>query len=360
MNSLVIHIISSPDGGGAEFLVREINKELNDNGLKSLAIFFNNPRNISLKNNEYQLSNFSAYNPINFIILFFFLLKKTRIYKKVILHGHLTHALYFLMPFSFLKKFSLIYTEHNSYNKRRDIKFLRPFERFVYSRYVKVISISHFVENELTKWLGFNKNKFDKEKFVVILNGTKLYPFVKRNFNKKKFNLLSIGSLTNQKSFDLSIQAINKNKEYIDKYYILGEGPQREYLKKLILKSKLEDFVELVGFADPEVFLSRCDIGLIPSKWEGFGLASIEMVSSGIPLIISNVKGMADLFTNIKTVSIVKDREIYSWSFAIKNLITNIKHYEKLVLESSNSVANFSITKMAENYKKEYLKILEF
>ena len=122
MNSLVIHIVSSPDGGGAEFLVRELNKELNDNRLKSFAVYLNNPRNVALKNNEYQLGNLSSYNPRNFISLFFYLIKKTRNYKKVILHGHLTHALYFLVPFSFFKKFSLIYTEHNSYNKSIRLK----------------------------------------------------------------------------------------------------------------------------------------------------------------------------------------------------------------------------------------------
>ena len=358
MKNLVLQIVSSPDGGGAEFLVREINKELNDNSFESYAIYLNNPRKILLRNNEYQLGNHSAYDPRNFISLFFFLLRKTRNYKKVILHGHLTHALYFLIPFSFFKKFSLIYTEHNSYNKRRDFKFLRPIERFVYSRYLKVISISPYVKKELSIWLGLNKNKFYEEKFIVILNGTKLYPFKKRNFTKKKFNCLSIGSLTTQKGFDLSIKAISRNKELISKYYILGEGPQRKYLEALISKLKLEDLVELVGFSDPEIFLNKCDIGLIPSKWEGFGLVSIEMVSSGMPLLISNAKGMADLFPEIKTVNILQDREISSWAFAIKSLIKNIKKYEKSVLISSKEVTIFSITNMVQKYKKEYLKII--
>ena len=171
MKNLVIQIVNSPDGGGAEFLARVINQKLNDYDFDSCAIYFNNPKNILLKNNEYKLGDYSGYNPINFINLSLFLLKKSRNYKHVILHGHLTHALYLLIPFSFFSKYSLIYTEHNSFNRRRNFKFLRIFEKFVYSRYLKVISISPYVKEQLISWLNLAHNKFNADKFIVIFNG---------------------------------------------------------------------------------------------------------------------------------------------------------------------------------------------
>ena len=85
--------------------------------------------------------------------------------------------------------------------------------------------------------------------------------------------------MTNQKGFDLSINAVSESREYIENYYILGEGPKREFLENLILKLKLSEIIKLKGFCDPEIYLDKCDLGLIPSKWEGFGLVSVEMVS---------------------------------------------------------------------------------
>ena len=67
-------------------------------------------------------------------------------YKKVILHGHLTHSLYFLIPFSFFSKFILFYTEHNSFNKRRKIQFLRPVERFIYSSVISIKELLKFIK----------------------------------------------------------------------------------------------------------------------------------------------------------------------------------------------------------------------
>ena len=210
------------------------------------------------------------------------------------------------------------------------------------------------MKDQLFEWLG--KNNINKNKFIVVFNGTKLYPYIERDFNKKKFNLLSIGSLTNQKGFDLSINAVSESREYIENYYILGEGPKREFLENLILKLKLSEIIKLKGFCDPEIYLDKCDLGLIPSKWEGFGLVSVEMVSSGMPLLISDVKGMSDLFYNIGSVKIIKDREISSWSNEIKNSISNLKKNKKVLEKSSQSVRQFSINNMVNSYKKEYLK----
>jgi len=354
MKNLVIQIVNRPDGGGAEYLARTINQELSDFSFDTFLIFFHNPKKINLNENEYLLGKIHPYNPINIIKLFLFVTKKAKRYKKVILQGHLTHSLYFLIPFSFFSKFILFYTEHNSFNKRRKIQILRPLERFIYSRYERIISISPYVKDQLIKWLG--KNKINKDKFIVVFNGTKLYPYRKREFNKKKFNLLSIGSLTTQKGFDLSINAVSELREYIENYYILGEGPKRELLENLILKLKLSKIVKLKGFSDPEIYLDKCDLGLIPSKWEGFGLVSVEMVSSGMPLLISDVNGMSDLFYNLESVKIVKDREISSWSNEIKNLIVYLKKNKGVLKKSSQSVRQFSISNMVDNYKKEYLK----
>ena len=80
------------------------------------------------------------------------------------------------------------------------------------------------------------------------------------------------------------------------------------------------------------------------------------MASSGMPLLISDVKGMSDLFYNIGSVKIVKDSEISSWSNEIKNLIFNLKKNKKVLEKSSQSVRQFSISNMVNNYKKEYLK----
>ena len=354
MKNLVIQIIHRPDGGGAEFLSRIINEKIPNSKFDAIAIYFNNPKKVKLRDNEFSLGTRSSYNPLNFFKLFFFIFKKTRKYNKVILHGHLTHALYFLAPFSYFSKFLLIYTEHNSFNKRRNLKFLRSIEKYIYSRYSRIISISPFVQKELINWLYGKKNK-QKNKFMVIFNGSKLYPFKKRKLSKQKFNFLSIGSLTEQKGFDLAIETINSCRDYVSSYTILGEGSQRGYLTKLISKYDLEKIVYLPGFKKPKLYIEKCDIGLIPSKWEGFGLVSIEMVSSGMPILISDVRGMSDLFCDFQTVKIIKGREIEEWVFELKDFVNNIINIESELKDSSQNVAIFSLANMIDNYRNLYL-----
>ena len=123
---------------------------------------------------------------------------------------------------------------------------------------------------------------------------------------EEKFNLISIGNLTLQKSHDVSIKAISHCKELINSFIILGEGPERNNLERLIMKRKLSNIVKLKGYkADFYKCLKNSDLGLISSRWEGFGLVSIEMISSGLPLCISQVGGMTNIIKELDTVKII-------------------------------------------------------
>ena len=131
MKALVIQVCYDCSGGGAEFIANKISSIKNPEIFESKAIFFKNNKKIPIKNNQIVLNSNKKFSLITFIKLFFLIFKLSNNYSKVILHAHLTEALYFLTPFSYFKKFNLIYTEHNSKYSKRKYFFLRPFEKFV-------------------------------------------------------------------------------------------------------------------------------------------------------------------------------------------------------------------------------------
>ena len=93
---------------------------------------------------------------------------------------------------------------------------------------------------------------------------------------------------------------------------------------------------------------------MIPSRWEGFGLVSIEMVSSGMPILISDARGMSDLFCDFQTVKIIKGREIKEWVIELKDFLNNIINIESELKDSSQNVAIFSLANMIDNYRNLY------
>ena len=361
MKALIIQVCHIPQGGGAEFIANKLSKIASNKNFTNKGIFFNNANKVKLENNQIILGNQNSYNILNFFKLFLTIIKLSNQYPKVVLHGHLTHALYFLIPFSYFKKFILIYTEHNSKNKRRDYYFFKPIEKFVYSRYKRIISVSPFVQKQLLSWLEIDlkiNNKKNK-KFKVIYNGSSQNEFISRDFAKKKFNLISIGSLTKQKGFDLSIKAISHCREIINSYTILGEGPERKLLEEIISRRNLYTLVKMPGYVSSiHKYLENTDLALIPSLWEGHPLVSIEMISSGLPLCISNVGGLADILSELKTVKVIKNFDEKKWGAEIRESLESLDILKSDLKKSSTFVSKFSLENMINNYKTEYLNLL--
>ena len=102
--------------------------------------------------------------------------------------------------------------------------------------------------------------------------------------------ILGIGRLTEVKNFDLLIKAFAK---YIEKtnsskahLIILGEGPEREKLEKLINELQLNDRVSLPGFvSNPCAILSKANLFVLSSRFEGLPTVLVEALACACPVV---------------------------------------------------------------------------
>ena len=351
----IVHIISSIKGGGAEVAVRNLHKINLNKNLDSYVIYFTG-KFVKLEKNE-MLLNMHRRNPL----IIFYLRKKLKEFlkkqKKLVIHVHLT------WPFIFtffavlgLKNIKLIYTEHDTTNRRRKIPFFRIIDRLIYSRYDSIVCISHGVHKALAKWVGPKI----RDRIVTITNGSRILPLHKRSSIKNRPpRLISLGSLTYKKNFSTSIAAIAEIKDDIESYTIVGEGPERGKLQNLIKSLELEKKVKLVGWSDNiKKHLYKADIQIIPSLVEGFGLVAVEGMSTGLPIVASNVEGLKEVlgYQNPSVTLINKTRSIQSWKKGIQISINNLNNLgtEKISKFSRQQVLKFNFENMAKNYLKNY------
>jgi glycosyltransferase involved in cell wall biosynthesis len=105
--------------------------------------------------------------------------------------------------------------------------------------------------------------------------------------------VLAVGRLTDQKAFDVLIQAFSLvRKNRTARLLILGEGEDRPALQSLIERLGLEEDVSLMGFVqNPYPYVSQSSVFVLPSRWEGLPTVLIEALYLGAPVIATDCPG---------------------------------------------------------------------
>ena len=113
--------------------------------------------------------------------------------------------------------------------------------------------------------------------------------------------LLTLGRLTEEKGFDVAIQAMSilKDRGIEARWYVLGEGDVREELEELIVTLGLEDTFFLLGATDnPYPYLRQCDLYVHITRYEGKSIAIREAQMLGKPIIASDCTGNRETIEN--------------------------------------------------------------
>ena len=176
-------------------------------------------------------------------------------------------------------------------------------------------------------------------------------------FDKRKFNVVSIGRLTNQKGFDILIDSmkpiIDNNKDV--KLYIIGEGEDHQDLLEQIDKLGLKENIILLGhIANPYPILRQADLYVCSSRHESFSLTVAESIVLEVPVVSTRCTGPVELLDNGK-YGILTGHESNDIQRAVESLITdyNKLDYYKKTISSRKQFFNI------ENSIKKWEKILD-
>lgn len=125
----------------------------------------------------------------------------------------------------------------------------------------------------------------------TIYNPLTLKPGTRSDGQQKKF--LAVGRFSpKHKGFDLLIQAFalfaQKDQEWtLD---IVGDGPEKDQLTRMIIENGLETRVQLHPFTNEiQTYYSSASIYVLSSRWEGMPLVLVEAMSHGLPIIASDI-----------------------------------------------------------------------
>lgn len=192
------------------------------------------------------------------------------------------------------KKIAFIHTDYSKINADKD------FDAEYFAKVDNVIGISEKCVTILRKFFPEYSNRI---KFLPnLINSKSIYKEAKKYFPKEYIDfkgsiIVSVGRLTPLKGFDMAIEAANvlKKKSVLFKWFILGDGEQREELEKIISKLNLEENVKLIGVRkNPYPYILNSDIVVQTSKYEGKSMVLDEAKILGKPIVVTNYDTVRD------------------------------------------------------------------
>lgn len=227
------------------------------------------------------------------------------------------------------------------------------------------------------EYLGnlYHSRVYDKRKIVVIRNGVDANRFSpqgkKYPLSQNQFWILYVGRIENRKGLDVLLRALpNIMRNHPNtKLFIVGRAPNPYYLASLKNLAKVLGIESKVIFNDPvssedvPLLMRAADILVFPSttsgtQVEGLPNVILEGMSSGIPIVATNICGVPEVLVHEKTGILVKPSSVTQLEQGISSLV-NSSELRKEIGEQSRMyiLDNHTIKKAAQQYAKLYTKI---
>jgi glycosyltransferase involved in cell wall biosynthesis len=138
------------------------------------------------------------------------------------------------------------------------------------------------------------------------------------------FLIVSVGELNRNKNHRVILEAISAVQNFAPYYLICGEGPESENLKRACVRLNLQRQVLFPGFREDVAEILKCsDCFAFPSRREGLGMAALEAMASGLPLITSDASGILEYSENGKTGFVCAPDDVRGFAGAILRLLEN-------------------------------------
>ena len=133
----------------------------------------------------------------------------------------------------------------------------------------------------------------------VIHNGVDRAEFSRRT-NRRPNLVLTVASLDVWKGLDVLIRAFARARHEHDDLALVvaGDGPERASLEKLAREVGLEGAVAFLGYVDRPTLtrlMAMCTVFVLPSRSEPFGIAIVEALAAGAPVIATRVGGIPEI-----------------------------------------------------------------
>ena len=204
--------------------------------------------------------------------------------------------------------------------------------------------------------VGIDLNRFQPQTLEKKMKVRKDY-----GYKKEDFILFYAAELNFNKHQDLLIKVVNILKNNIPniKLLLAGNGPLEGQYKRQVEQLNLGRYVDFLGYRnDIPSLLAMSDVVVASSRREGLPVNIMEAMATGLPLVVTNIRGHRDLVRNGENGYIVELNNVEGFAKSIENLYKNEKLRERFGQKSIELIQQYSLESILKELKMIYIKFL--
>lgn len=358
----ILHVITSLRTGGAEHLMVDLLPRLQQQGHEVALFLMDGTKTPFMEQLQtYHIPMFTSrvggnvYDPRHIWRL------KNIMRDYDIVHTHNTSPQLFAAIANIGLHKKLITTEHNTDNRRRNMPFLKPIDRWMYRQYNHVICISDQAEKNLRTYLSLPEFSIS-----TIFNGIDTARFANAKPNTTLHNALPAGA-----KICMMVSAFREQKDQPtllqamallpNNYHLVLVGGGDETLqnncKELSKQLNISHRTHFWGIrTDIPELLKAADVLILSSHYEGLSLSNLEAMAAGKPFIASDVDGLREVVDGYGLLFPEEDE--HALAEQIKKLCENQAYAREIATRCQTRAMEFDISKMVEEYNAIYERFL--
>ena len=182
---------------------------------------------------------------------------------------------------------------------------------------------------------------------------------IELNIPLDAFVIISVGELNENKNNKVIISALEKLKNKNIHYILCGEGEKKDALKEKAESLGVSENVHFVGYrTDIKALYNASDCFVMPSYREGLSRSAMEAMASGLPCILSDIRGNRDLIENGSGGFLCKPDDASGFSEAISKLFGNSLLCEKMKEYNLKKIKDFDTSVVEKEIREIYINEL--
>jgi L-malate glycosyltransferase len=215
-------------------------------------------------------------------------------------------------------------------------------ETFTHFKIEKNIEVIHnFVDVQ-----RFSRKPIDAFKKVIAPNGERILLHAS-NFRKIK------------RVEDVVLIFNEVSKQIPSKLLFVGDGPERASAEQLCRQLEVCDDVRFVGKQEQmEDILAIADLFLLTSEYESFGLAALEAMAAGVPVVSTNAGGLPEIMIQGVTGFMGNVGDVDTMSRQAIEILQNDDRLQEFKNNAAQQASSFDIKNIVPLYEKLYDEVL--